>query len=110
MYLLKRETLTITGSTALLVGAANIDVILLICTVAFSHVHTSNFRAVHIPFLAGEPFQPALLQTIFGVVLLAYGGHSAVANCGRTGVRPACVLAHRRGGSILIDRPATAHT
>jgi predicted transcriptional regulator len=38
---------------------------------------------VNVPFLGGRPFEPSILQLIFGVILLAYFGHLSVSNCAR---------------------------
>ena len=39
---------------------------------------------MHVPFLGGQPFEPAILSLIFGVIFAAYFGHFSVNSCART--------------------------
>ncbi len=83
LYLLRRETLNATIASALVIGAINIGLILILSVLAFTRLQPANLSYVNVPFLSGRPFEPSILQLIFGVVLLAYFGHLSVSNCAR---------------------------
>jgi amino acid permease len=83
LYLLRRETLNATIASALVIGAINIGLILILAALAFTRLQLANLSYVNVPFLSGRPFEPSILQLIFGVVLLAYFGHLSVSNCAR---------------------------
>ena len=87
LYFLRRESLSTTIASALLVGAANIVLILLLSLLAFAHARLENLSYVNVPFLGGRPFEPSILQLIFGVVLAAYFGHMSLSNCARVVLR-----------------------
>jgi amino acid permease len=87
LYFLRRESLNATIASALLIGAINIGLILLLSLLAFTHARPENLLYVNVPFLGGRPFEPAILQLIFGVVLAAYFGHLSVSNCARVVLR-----------------------
>jgi amino acid permease len=87
LYFLRRESLNATIASALLVGAINIGLILLLAVLAFTHARPENLLYVNVPLLGGRPFEPAILQLIFGVVLAAYFGHLSVSNCARVVLR-----------------------
>ncbi|UCC64125.1 MAG: hypothetical protein JSV36_03440, partial [Anaerolineae bacterium] len=83
LYYLRRETLSATIASALVIGAINIGLILILSLLAFASLRPANLLHVNVPFLGGRPFEPAILQLIFGVILLAYFGHLSVSNCAR---------------------------
>jgi amino acid permease len=87
LYFLRRESLNATVASALLVGMTNIGLILLLSLFAFTHVRAENLLYVNVPFLGGRPFDPSILQLIFGVVLAAYFGHQSLGNCARVVLR-----------------------
>jgi amino acid permease len=87
LYFLRRESLSATVASALLVGAINIGLILMLSLLAFTHVRSENLFYVNVPFLDGRPFEPAILQLIFGVVLAAFFGHMSVSNCAKVVLR-----------------------
>jgi hypothetical protein len=83
LYYLRRDTLNATIVSALVIGAVNIVLILLISLLAFAHVRPANLFYVNVPFLGGRPFEPMILRLIFGVILSAYFGHLSLSNCAR---------------------------
>ncbi len=87
LYFLRRESLNATIASALLVGAINIGLILLLSLLALTHARPENLLYVNVPFLGGRPFEPAILQLVFGIVLAAYFGHLSVSNCARVVLR-----------------------
>jgi hypothetical protein len=87
LYYLRRDTLSATIASALVIGAINIGLILILSLLTFGSVRPENLRYTDIPFLGGHPFDPSILQLIFGVILLAYFGHLSVSNCARVVLR-----------------------
>jgi amino acid permease len=87
LYYLRRETLSATIASALVIGAINIGLILILSLLAFASLRPANLLHVNVPFLSGRPFEPAILQLIFGVILLAYFGHLSVSNCAQVVLR-----------------------
>mgnify|MGYP001323127715 CR=1 FL=1 len=83
-YYLRRESLDATIASALLVGMVNIGLIIILSLLAWPYIRTTNLFYVNVPFLQGEPFDPALLQLVFGVVLAAYFGHTSAGNMAKT--------------------------
>ena len=87
LYFLRRESLSATVASALVVGFVNIGLLLLLSLVAFLYVQPTNLLYVSVPFLGGRPFDPAILELVFGTVLFAYFGHLSVSNCARVVMR-----------------------
>ncbi len=87
LYFLSRKTLSSTVASALLIGATNIVLILVLSGLALTHLQLANLAYINLPFLNGQPFDAKLLETIFGVVLLAYFGHTSTGNCAQVVLR-----------------------
>jgi amino acid permease len=87
LYYVRRRSLNATIASALVVGGANIVLLAVLTILASTHVHVDNLLHVNVPLLSGRPFEPAVLQLIFGVVLAAYFGHTSVSLCGRLVLR-----------------------
>jgi amino acid permease len=81
LAVLRRESLDATVASALLVGAASIGLIVILSLLALANVSEGNLRHSEVPFIGGEPFTAAIVELIFGVVLVAYFGHTSAANC-----------------------------
>lgn len=90
LYLIGRGKLEATVATSLLVGAVNIGILVLLSVLAFGHLEQANMA------VSGDLFEPGVLQLIFGVVLLAFFGHTSVGNGARL------VLHRDRSGRSLI--------
>jgi intracellular septation protein A len=80
LYFVRRESINATVTTALVVGAVNIALILALSLLAFPHVKVENLAYVNLPFLDGRPFEPSILKLVFGIILSAYFGHTSIAN------------------------------
>jgi len=102
LYFVRRESLNATVASALVIGAINIGLILILSLLAFTHAQTTNLLYVNVPFLGGRPFDPSILQLVFGVVLSAYFGHLSVSNCAQV------VLQRDPSGRSLIWGAMTA--
>ncbi len=96
LYYLRRRSLNATVASALMVGVVNIVLLVVLAVLVAVHLRMSNLLHVNVPFVAGRPFQPSVLQLVFGVVLAAYLGHSTVSLCGRL------VLQRDPGGRSLM--------
>lgn len=80
LALLGRERLDATIASAVVVGAANIVLIFALSGIALGHARASNFEQVNVPLLDGRPVDTGVLGLVFGVVLLAFFGHTSAAN------------------------------
>jgi hypothetical protein len=87
LYYLRRRSLNATVASALVVGTVNIFLLVLLTILALTHVRADNLLHTNIPLLSGRPFDPSVIQLIFGVVLAAYFGHTSVSLCGRLVLR-----------------------
>jgi len=87
LYFLRRESLDATIASALVVGAINIALLLLLSLLAFTHLRPENLLYVNVPFLGGRPFEPSILQLVFGVIITSYCGYLSMSNCARVVLR-----------------------
>ena len=78
--LLARERLEGTIASAVAIGAINIALIVALSAIAIAHAEGSNFDHVNVPLLDGRPLDSGVLGLVFGVVLLAFFGHTSAAN------------------------------
>ena len=78
-----RGRLDATVATALLVGAVNLAILAVLSALAFADLDVGNLAHTAIPGIGGQPFDPEIIAVVFGVVLVAYFGHTSVANCAR---------------------------
>jgi amino acid permease len=76
-----------TAAAAIVVGATNIVAILVLSGLAAAHASTERLLATRAPFVGDEPFDATFLGLLFGVVLLAYFGHTSVGNAARVVLR-----------------------
>jgi amino acid permease len=87
LYYVRRKSLNATVASALVVGAVNIFLLLVLTILALTHVRADNLLHTDVPLFSGRPFEPSVIQLIFGVVLAAYFGHTSVSLCGRLALR-----------------------
>ncbi len=95
-YFLRRESLSATVASALVIGTINILIILILSALALPFIQTSNLQYVHLPFGNGQVSNPKIFDLVFGVVLVAYFGHTSVGSAAKV------VLRRDPGGSSLI--------
>ncbi len=93
---LRRGSIDATVSTALVIGAVNILLILLLSALAFVHLDPGNLTHVDLPFVGGQGGDATSLALVFGVTFTAYFGHLSVGNCARV------VLARDPSGRTLV--------
>ena len=70
-------------ASALVVGAINIGLVLILSLFAFTYLQPANLFYVDVPILDGQPLEPEVLGLVFGVILVAYNGHLLVSNGAR---------------------------
>jgi amino acid permease len=87
LYFIRRKSLHATVAFALIVGIINIALILLLSALALPHIRLANLLYFNFPFIGGRPLDTSDIKLIFGVVLLAYFGHTSTANCARVVLR-----------------------
>jgi len=87
LYFLRRQSLNATIASALIIGAINIALILSLCLLALPHIQLSYLLHADLPFVNGRGLDPSILKLVFGVILLAYFGHTSTANCARVVLR-----------------------
>jgi amino acid permease len=83
LYFIRREKLNATTAAALLIGAINLGLILILSLLAFTHFKPANLLHANVPFVGDGGFDPSALRLVFGVVAAAYFGHLSVGNCAR---------------------------
>ncbi len=96
LYFVRRESLDATVASALVIGAINIGLILVLSMLASTQIELAHLLYLDLPFVTGQPFDPSILRLVFGVVLVAYYGHLSVSNCAQV------VLRRDPGGRSLI--------
>jgi amino acid permease len=83
LFFLRRRDLDSTVATAIVIGAVNVGLIFAIAALAMTHMRADNVLAIHLPFVGSNPAGAAVLGLVFGVVLMAYFGHTSVGNVAR---------------------------
>ncbi len=101
LYYVRRESLSATVASALVIGTINIGLILLLSVLALQRAQRANLFYVNLPWLNGRPFEPSILRLTLGVVLGVYASHLSVSNCAR-------VVLQRDASGRSLMRGATA--
>jgi amino acid permease len=96
LYFASRRSLRQTMTAALVVGAVNLALILLLSALALTHARPEQWAYIDPALLTPGRFDPAVLELVFGVALCAYFGHLTISNCARV------VLQRDPGGRSLI--------
>ncbi len=87
IYFVTRGSLASTVTSALVVGAINVAILLALSIFALTQFRVENALYANIPFVGGRAFDPSLLELIFGVVIMAYFGHTSIGNCAKIVLR-----------------------
>jgi hypothetical protein len=103
LFFLRRRDLDSTVATAIVIGAVNVGLLLAISALGVAHLSVHNLLAVHLPFVGTHPAGVAVVGLAFGVVLIAYFGHTSAGNVAKI------VLERDPGGRSLL-RGAMAAT
>ncbi len=83
VFYLRRESLDETVASAVVIGAANIGLVVAITALAFTEMDPANLGYVNLPFVDGQPFDPLIVQLVFGVVIVSFFGHTSAANASK---------------------------
>lgn len=102
LFIIKKNALNATISSAMVIGAVNIILILILSGLAFLHTQGGNYLLPELPALNGMSFKPAILSLVFGTILAAYFGHTSIASGARI------VLRRDESGRSLILGSAVA--
>ncbi len=84
LMLTLRKSLTGTLAAALITGAVNITILLIISAIAMNHATVENILHMEIPGTGELAFDASHIKLVFGVVLVSYFGHLSVSNCAKT--------------------------
>jgi hypothetical protein len=82
-WVLRKEVIDETVATALVVGIVNVALIVAITVVAFANLDPANLAYRNVPLLDGAGIDPAVLQLVFGVIIVSYFGHTSAANASK---------------------------
>ncbi len=83
VVVLRKENLDDTVASAAIIGTINVILVVAITAIALLHVNPANLAYANVPLLDGAPVDPAIIGLAFGVVLVAYFGHTAAANASK---------------------------
>lgn len=79
LYFLSRKSLNATIATTLVIVLVNIIILLLIPLLALPYFQASRLSSGGLPFIGGQPFNPAVWGPIFGIMLSVYFSHILIA-------------------------------
>lgn len=82
-WIVWRGSLDATVASAVIIGIVNIVIIAAIAILAIPFMSTENLTYANVPLLDGRPLDASVLQLVFGVVLMAYFGHTSAANAAK---------------------------
>ncbi len=82
-WVLRRGTLDETVATAVILGAINIGLILAITAIAFVNLDPANLGAWDLGALFAGGVDLTIVELVFGVILVAYFGHTSAANASK---------------------------
>jgi hypothetical protein len=83
LYYLSRKSAAATITTMFSLVGLNLLCLAIIAALALGRVQAANLLYMRVPFVAGEPLEPALLRLVVGVVMMLYIGHVYVVQCAR---------------------------
>ena len=103
LFYARRDSMSATVASAIVVGAVNVALILVICLVALPFVSPDRLLAGP-SGINGAPFKVTDLGIVFGVILVAYFGHTSAGNAAKV------VLAQDPTGRQLLRGNVVAMT
>ncbi len=83
VFFLRNETLDDTITSAVVIGAINVALVVGIIVLAVPHIDAANLGYVDVPFLNGRAPDGAIVGLVFGVILVAFFGHTSAANAAK---------------------------
>jgi hypothetical protein len=83
LWFLRHETLDDTIASAVIIGVVNVLLIVGIAALAFTAIQPANLAYTNVPLVDGRPIDPSIVGLVFGVLLVAFFGHTAAANASK---------------------------
>jgi amino acid permease len=83
LWFLRHETLDDTIASAVVIGVVNLALVVGIVALALGAVQPANLAYMDVPFTDGRPVDPAIVGLVFGVLLVAFFGHTSAANASK---------------------------
>lgn len=83
VFFLRKESLDDTIASAVVIGVINLGLVALITLLAATRIDPANLAYTDVPILNGRPPDAATVGLVFGVVLVAFFGHTSVANASK---------------------------
>jgi amino acid permease len=87
LYFVTRGSLNATVTLALVIGAINLFMLMVLTFLTVPYITMDNLTFVNLPFSGGHPFDASLLELVFGVICAAFFGHLSVPNSARMVLR-----------------------
>ena len=87
VYFLSRESLNMTVATAVIATLVKLVLVISIPALSLPFIKPANLQHMVLPFRGMQPFNPSVLQLVFGVMLANYCSHLSVANYGQVVIR-----------------------
>lgn len=83
VYYMRKESLDDTIASAVVIGVINLSLVGLITLVAATHIDPANLTYTDVPILNDRAPDAATVGLVFGVILVAFFGHTSVANASK---------------------------
>lgn len=83
VFFLRNESLDDTITSAVAIGAINVALIVVILAIAAPHVDPAHLAYSDVPLLNGRAPDGAIVGLVFGVILVAFFGHTSAANASK---------------------------
>ncbi|HET7701837.1 MAG TPA: hypothetical protein VFK35_00440 [Candidatus Limnocylindrales bacterium] len=83
IVVLRKESLDGTIASAVLIGVINLVLVGAITLIAMLHVDPAQLGYMRTPFGDGRPIDPTFFALAFGVLLVAFFGHTSAANASK---------------------------
>ncbi len=83
LWFLRHESLDDTIASAVVIGVVNLALVVGIVALALGAVQPANLAYMDVPFADGRPVDPAIVGLVFGVLLVAFLGHTSAANASK---------------------------
>jgi hypothetical protein len=80
VVILRNETLDDTIASAVVIGTTTLILAVAITAIALLNVNPANVAYINVPLLNGRPLEAATVGLVFGVILMAFFGHTSAAN------------------------------
>lgn len=83
VFMLRNESLDDTIASATIIGTLSLLLIVAITVIALANVDPANLAYANVPVLNGQPIDGPIFGLIFGIILMAFFGHTSAANAAK---------------------------